>query len=87
MQSLSLLLGAALLLFLSSMPPRFAPASAIIAGSGVFGAISLFQLESRPFAHALALGAARARWWPPALITLIAWALYVLFHWLLDAVA
>jgi hypothetical protein len=79
--------GAACLAFISAMPPRFAPISSIAFGSGVFGAIALFQLESRPYSLATAQGAARARWWPPAIITLVATALYYLARWLIEAVA
>ncbi|MEO8586684.1 MAG: hypothetical protein ABI584_11025 [Acidobacteriota bacterium] len=81
------LFGAASLAFIYFMPPRFAALSYVVSGMGAFGAISLFQLESRPFALAVAQGAARARWWPPAIISAVAVALYCLFGWLLETVA
>ena len=79
--------GAAFLAFIYSMPPRFAAISYVITGSGIFGAISFFQLESRPFALATAQGASRARWWPPAVIFLVVVILYFLLGWLIEAVA
>ena len=79
--------GAASIAFALFMPPRFAPAAFIISGTGTFGAISLFQLESAPFNRALALGAVRARPWPPALFLLAALLLYLLAGFVVEAVA
>ena len=79
--------GAASLAFIYAMPPRFAALSYVFSGMGAFGAISLFQLESRPFALAVAQGAARARWWPPAIISAVVVVVYYLLGWLLEAVA
>ena len=81
------LFGAALFAFIFSMPPRFAAPGYLVSGMGTFGAISLFQLESRPFSLAMAQGASRARWWPPAIIAVVAVVLYYLASWLLEAVA
>ncbi len=39
---------------------------------GIFGAIGFYKMESGPFQNALRRGAARARWWPPALIAVSA---------------
>ena len=82
-----MLFGAASLAFIYCMPPRFAAMSYVFSGMGAFGAISLFQLESRPFALAVTQGATRARWWPPAIISAVAVVLYFLLGWLLEAVA
>jgi hypothetical protein len=75
--------GAACLAFIYSMPAPFAAFSYVVSGMGAFGAISLFQLEGRPFTQAVAQGATRARWWPPALISVVAVVLYYLLGWLL----
>ena len=37
---------------------------------GLFGGIGFYNLESGPFERAMAKGAIRARWWPPALIAI-----------------
>jgi len=37
---------------------------------GLFGAIGFYNFESGPFQRALAKGAVRARWWPPAVIAI-----------------
>jgi len=37
---------------------------------GLFGALNVYKLESRPFALALTHGATKAPWWPPALAVL-----------------
>ncbi len=79
--------GAACIAFMLFMPPRFGAISSIAFGSGVFGGIALFQHEGRSFTTATAQGAARARWWPPALIVLALIALYLVTGWLLEAVA
>ena len=38
----------------------------------ILGAIGLYGIEKRPYANAIALGAVRARWWPPALFVVAA---------------
>jgi len=81
------LFGAASLAFIFSMPPRFAAPGYLVSGMGSFRAISLFQLESGPFTCAVAHGATRARWWPPAIIFLVVAVLFYLASWLLEAVA
>ena len=52
---------------------------------GVFGAIGVYQLEKRPFELALSQGAARARWWPPALVFLLAIAVTLVLEWSLQS--
>ena len=49
----------------------------------VFGAINVYQLEKRPFEQALAHGAVRARWWPPALMLLLVTAATAALDWTL----
>jgi len=41
---------------------------ALYGALGWFGGIGFYNLESGPFERAMARGAIRAKWWPPALI-------------------
>jgi hypothetical protein len=45
---------------------------------GVLGAMSVYQLEKRPFDAAIRAGAERARWWPPAVVLLVTMSIVVL---------
>ena len=42
---------------------------------GIFGAIGLYKFESDAFRKDEKAGAVKARWWPPALLALLAWLL------------
>ena len=38
---------------------------------GLFGALNVYKLETRPYALAIANGAVKARWWPAALVLFV----------------
>ena len=79
--------GAACLGVLFVLPESFAPARGFMLSLGVFGGIALFQLESGPYQRAIAQGATRALWWPPALIVIGATIIQLIATFVLEAVA
>jgi hypothetical protein len=60
------------LVLLGIMSLREATPRAFTYGLAVFGALGIYQTEAAPFHRALAAGAVRAKWWPPALIIVCA---------------
>ena len=73
--------GAAGMAFVTFMSLRGAVPGLLFAVIGAFGALNVYQLEKRPFEQALCEGASRARWWPPALILLVAFGLLFVVQW------
>ena len=58
------------LLFLGLASNGSMPYGTLLA-CGLLGALNVYKLESRPYAFAVAQGAVKARWWPPALVLLV----------------
>ena len=69
-RGVDLVLAAAALLLFLIMSARDAIPRSFVYDLAFFGALGIYKAEAAPFQTALAAGALRARWWPPALIIL-----------------